>query len=42
MAIERTDHVGGVVDDLEAATACRLCDGRGPEGTIVALAEQLR
>ena len=48
MTIKRMDHVGVVVDDLEAAIAfaqCqdsyRLCYVRGPEGIIVALAEQL-
>jgi Glyoxalase/Bleomycin resistance protein/Dioxygenase superfamily len=66
MTIQRMDHVGVVVDDLEAAIAffvelgmelegeapiedsyrlCedsyRLCYVRGPEGIIVALAEQL-
>jgi hypothetical protein len=39
MAIQRMDHAGVVVDDLEAAN--RLCYVRGPQGIIVALAEQL-
>jgi hypothetical protein len=53
MTIHRMDQVGVVVDDLEAATAFfvelgmqyedsyRLCYVRGPEGIIVALADQL-
>ena len=60
MTIQRMDHVGVVVDDIDATVAglrahgaelvgevvqyedsYRLCYVRGPEGIIVALAEQL-
>ncbi len=60
MTIQRMDHVGVVVDDVEDVLArlrahgaelvgevaqyedsYRLCYVRGPEGIIVALAEQL-
>jgi hypothetical protein len=43
MAIQRMDNIVVVVDNLEAATAdsYRLCYVRGPEGNIVALAEQI-
>ena len=60
MTIQRMDHVGVVVDDIDATVAGlrahgaelvgevaryqdshRLCYVRGPEGIIVALAEQL-
>ena len=60
MAIQRMDHVGVAVDDIEDVIArlhthgaelvgevdqyedsYRLCYVRGPEGIIVALAEQL-
>ena len=60
MTIQRMDHVGFAVDDLDATVAGlrahgaelvgevaryqdshRLCYVRGPEGVIVALAEQL-
>ncbi len=60
MAIQRMDHVGVVVDDIDDVVArlhthgaelvgdvaqyediYRLCYVRGPDGIIVALAEQL-
>ena len=42
VTIERMDHVGVVVGGLEQyEDSYRLCYVRGPEGIIVALAEQL-
>ena len=43
MTTQRMDHVGVVVDDLEDQyeDSYLLCYVRGPEGIIVALAEQL-